>query len=78
LGQSSQEPAAITFKIPVNVNNGSILHWSENTQNTQKVLVTDNSVRVDRLNITVLDRFGVILNNNGIDWSFTLEIESDT
>jgi hypothetical protein len=40
--------------------------------------VTDRGVRLDRLNITVLDRYGNIINNNGIDWSFTLEIEADT
>jgi hypothetical protein len=29
------------------------------------------------LAIQVLDQFGNILNNNGIDWSFTLEIDCD-
>jgi len=78
LGQSSLEPSQITFKLPLNVNSGGILQWSELSQFTQKVLVTDRGVRLDRLNITVLDRYGNIINNNGIDWSFTLEIEADT
>lgn len=78
LGQSSLEPSQITFKIPINVGSGGIVQWTELSQFTQKVLVTDRGVRLDRLNVTVLDRFGKILNNNGIDWSFTLEIEADT
>jgi hypothetical protein len=78
LGQSSLEPSQITFKLPLNVNSGGILQWTELSQFTQKVIVTDRGVRLDRLNITVLDRYGNILNNNGIDWSFTLEIEADT
>ena len=78
LGQSSLEPSQITFKLPLNVNSGGILQWTELSQFTQKVIVTDRGVRLDRLNITVLDRYGNIINNNGIDWSFTLEIEADT
>ena len=78
LGQSSLEPSQITFKLPLNVNSGGILQWTELSQFTQKVIVTDRGVRLDRLNITVLDRYGNIMNNNGIDWSFTLEIEADT
>lgn len=78
LGQSSLEPNQITFKIPVTVGSGSIMHWSENSQDEQYVKVTDRGPRLDRLNITVLDRFGAPMNNNGLDWSFTLEIEADT
>jgi hypothetical protein len=39
--------------------------------------VTDSAARVDRLNILVVDRFGQPMNNNGLDWAFTLEIKSD-
>lgn len=78
LGQSSLEPSQITFKLPLNVTSGGILQWTELSQFTQKVIVTDRGARLDRLNITVLDRYGNIINNNGIDWSFTLEIEADT
>ena len=78
LGQSSLEPSQITFKIPITYSANGIVQWTELNQFTQKVLVTDRGVRLDRLNVTVLDRFGNILNNNGLDWSFTLEIEADT
>jgi hypothetical protein len=78
LGTSSLEPAQITYKIPVSVQNGSILQWAENTQHEQILMVTDNAARVDRLNVMVVDRFGQPLNNNGLDWSFTLEVLADT
>lgn len=78
LGTQSLEPRQITFKVPVTVGSGSIMHWTENTQNNQLVEVTDRGVRLDRLNIQVQDRFGNLLNNNGLDWSFTIEIEADT
>jgi len=77
IGQSSLEPSQITFKIPVNVPSGSIMQWSEYSQNSQIVNVSDRNLRVDRLNVTILDRFGNILNNNGLDWSFSIEVESD-
>lgn len=77
LGTSSLDPVQITYKMPVNVGSGSILHWTENTQNEQVICVTDSAARVDRLNIIVNDRFGQPLNNNGLDWSFTLEVKSD-
>ena len=78
LGTQSQEPRQITFKMPLTVGSGSIMHWAENSQNNQLVEVTDRGVRLDRLNIQVHDRFGNLLNNNGLDWSFTIEIEADT
>jgi hypothetical protein len=78
LGTSSIENSQITFKVPLTVGSGSIMQWAENSQYHQLVKVTDRGVRLDRLNIQVLDRYGNLLNNNGIDWSFTLEIESDT
>jgi len=78
LGQSSLEPSQITFKLPLNVNSSGILQWAELSQYRQVVPVTDRGARLDRLNITVLDRYGNIINNNGLDWSFTLAIEADT
>jgi hypothetical protein len=76
IGTSSPEVSQSTFKIPLNVTTGNIL-WKENSENSQVIQVTDCGNRVDRLSIQVLDQFGNILNNNGIDWSFTLEIDCD-
>jgi hypothetical protein len=77
LGASSPEAYKSTFKIPNNVTSGGILYWAENSQDSQIVQVTDSSNRVDRLIIKVTDRFGEPLNNNGIDWSFSLEVDCD-
>lgn len=78
LGQSSLEPAQITYKVPLSVGSGGVQQYAEAATHVQKIEVTDRGVRLDRLNIEVQDRFGALLNNNGIDWSFTLEIEADT
>ena len=77
IGTSSLEPSQITYKVPVNGAVENVIYWNENSQFTQKINVSDDRSRVDRLNITVLDRFGNILNNNGIDWSFSIEVESE-
>jgi hypothetical protein len=78
LGQSSLEPAQITYKVPLSVGSGGVQQYAEAATHVQKIEVSDRGVRLDRLNIEIQDRFGNILNNNGIDWSFTLEIEADT
>ena len=79
VGTASLDPQQITYKVPV-INNtyGAVIQYAEGSNWEQKVIYTSRSNRLDRLTITVLDRFGNILNNNGLDWSFTLEIESDT
>jgi len=77
IGPSSLEPSQITYKIPVNGAVGNVIYWNENSQFYQNIKVTDRNARVDRLNITVNDRFGNPMNNNGLDWSFSLNIKSD-
>jgi hypothetical protein len=79
IGASSLEPnVPITFKVPITVSNTNIQTFSAGNQWEQRVNIYDPNVRIDRLNIKVIDRFGGQLDNNGIDWTFTLEIESDT
>ena len=78
IGTASLDPQQITYKVPLTTGSGTIIQYSEGSTWPQKVIYTDRSNRLDRLTIVVLDRFGNIINNNGIDWSFTLEIESDT
>ena len=78
LRNSSLEPSFITFKIPLTVASGGIQYYSEKTQFGQELQIFDRMIMFDRLDIQVRDRFGQQLNNNGIDWSFTIEIESDT
>jgi hypothetical protein len=76
-GTSSKENTLGTFKIPINVASGSILQWGDNAQNEQFIIATDKSKFIDRIIVKVIDRYGNLMNNNGIDWSFTLEIVSD-
>jgi hypothetical protein len=81
LGTSSQDISQTTFKVPIALpvpQYNNVFYWAEQSQNEQLVCVTDSGARVDRLNIQVLDRYGQQLNNNGVDWSLTLEIKSDT
>jgi hypothetical protein len=76
LSLSSSELARISFKIPVNSANGVIHFYSENVQFAQVVDVP-GSVILDRFDIEVHDRFGNVLNNRGVDWSFTVALESN-
>ena len=78
LAVSSTESQLVTFKIPVNVGSGQILHWAQNSQDTQIIQVCRPLESIDRFIIQVYDRFGNVLDNNGLDWSFTMEIKSDT
>jgi hypothetical protein len=73
IGRPSLDPSKSTFKIPIN--GGSVIQWAENNQDDQSIMVHDNA-SVDRLNVTVYDRYGQPLNNNGLDWSFTLRFSS--
>lgn len=74
IGTSSPENSQVTFKIPLGTQSNGVAYWSEFAQNTQIFRIQDYS-RMDHLNITVLDRFGTILNNNGLFWSMTLEFD---
>lgn len=75
---SSTEGQLVTFKVPLDVASGQILHWSENSRDTQVIPIRYTVETIDRLIIQVYDRFGNIIDNNGIDWSFSLQIKSDT
>ena len=55
----------------------SLLQFEFNSKgNRQKILVSDRGPRVDRLNVTVRDFLGYVLNNNGLDWAFSMDILS--
>jgi hypothetical protein len=64
--------------VPITVPSGGVQFYQEQTGFKQSVEVTDRNILFERIDLQVLDRFGQPLNNNGLDWSFTLEIESDT
>jgi hypothetical protein len=78
LRNSCMEPYACTFKIPITVQKGGVQNYLADSTFKQSIEIFDPNYRIDRLNIQVRDRFGNPLSNNGIDWSMTLEMESDT
>jgi hypothetical protein len=78
IGESSLEPVQISFKIPLSGTTNGVMFWTEGTQHQQIIDVTARGVRVDRLNVVVLDRFRNRLNNNGVDWSLSIDMVSDT
>jgi hypothetical protein len=77
LAPSSQEAIQSTFKIPLTATFGGI-QSIDYSNNRQIVTVTDSSCIIDRLIIKIVDRWGNTLNNNGIDWSMTIEMCSDS
>jgi hypothetical protein len=72
LGTPSYESYQITFKIPLNTITNSVAYWAENVQNRQQINLSSN-LRLDYINFSFIDRFGNTLDNNGSDWSATLE-----
>jgi hypothetical protein len=80
---SSMEPAPITFKIPTRIPpefkaGRHITYFAANTDFNQSVRVYERTQSFMSITAQVLDRFGQLLNNNNVDWSFSIEIESDT
>lgn len=71
LSTSSSETPAITFKIPLDASKNVIYYYTEMNNFTQFFEVTDGS-NIDRFDIEVRDRFGNIMNNNGVDWTFSI------
>lgn len=76
LRSSSAEPSHITFKVPVNPSippYHTIYYTSDNTFR-QTVYNSDMGQKFQTLQIQVYDRFGNLVDNNGKNWSMTLEI----
>jgi hypothetical protein len=72
-GISSQDIKQCTYKIPIESN---VIFWTTNNYNKQIVVNQNRHFPLDKLNISVLDQYGNQLDNNGIDWSMSLEINS--
>ena len=71
IGRSSQEPQQITYKIPIQ---SGTTYWTNNNVNRQIVNNQNAVFPFSRMNISVFDKFGNLLNNNGRDWSFTIKV----
>lgn len=77
LSVSSLEATPSTFKIPITTTFGNT-QSIDYSNNLQCVKITDSSCVVDRLILKVVDRWGNVISNNGLDWSMTVEFTSDS
>lgn len=67
----------MTFKIPFNASSGSIFYTAENISYSHYVEISDDSFILNNLQIQVYDQFNNLLDNNGMNWSFTLAFQFD-
>lgn len=77
-GISSQDIKQCTYKIPIQPETSNVIFWNKNNYNNQLVLNQNRHFPLEKLNISVLDQYGNQLDNNGIDWSMSIEINSSS
>ena len=65
------------FKIPMNCIYGMTYFFQENLNFKQEVEITDKNFRLTDITITIFDRYGKNIENNGLDYSLSLLIEYD-
>ena len=65
------------FKIPMNCIYGMTYFFQENLNFKQQVEITDKNFRLTDLTVTIYDRYGKNIENNGLDYSLSLLIEYD-
>lgn len=71
IGTSSNENQKITYKVPIS---SSKTFWTNNSFNKQLIFNQNSQFPLNRLNVQVLDQFGNKIDNNFLDWSFTLKV----
>ena len=74
---TNQNQSNCSFKVPLNAVSNTIYYFSQNNSYTSWINVSDNNFVLDKLNVSIYDRYSNNLNPNGGDWSFTLRIDSD-
>jgi hypothetical protein len=74
---TNQNQSNSSFKVPLNCVTNSIYFFNQNTSYTPFINVSDNNFVLDKLVVSVFDRYGNNLNPNGGDWSFTIRIDTD-
>ena len=67
----------LSFKIPLNCVNGSVLYYGESSTFIQTISITDPKFVLHQMNIMILDRFGFPINGGNAHYSFTLGINFD-
>ena len=76
LSSNSTNNKLISFKMPLNVQNGMLYYQADQTSFHQFVEITDQNFVLNRIQLQVYDRFNCPVMNNGVDWSFTLAVLS--
>ena len=74
---SDQSGLNSTFKIPLNCIYGMTYFFQKNLNFEQELEIRDKGMILNELNITIFDRYGKNLDNNGLDYSLSLLIEYD-
>lgn len=65
------------FKIPLNTNYGNInYYFSHRSENEQSLVINDSNFIFNKLNVIFFDRFGYLLTNYNVDYSFSISINS--
>jgi hypothetical protein len=77
-GISSQDIKQCTYKIPVQPETSNVIFWNKNKYNKQIVCNQNIQFPLSKLNISVLDQYGNQLDNNGVNWSMSIEIDSSS
>jgi hypothetical protein len=75
IGISSQDSKKCTYKIPMQPQTSNVIFWTPNKYNTQIVDNQNKQFLFEKLNISILDQYGNQLDNNGKDWSMTIETD---
>jgi hypothetical protein len=75
IGISSHDIKKCTYKIPMQPQTSNVIFWTPNKYNTQIVDNQNKQFLFEKLNISVLDQYGNQLDNNGKDWSMTIETD---
>lgn len=76
ISSNSTNNKLISFKMPLDVQNGMIYYKAEQTSFHQFVEITDQNFVLNRIQLQIYDRFNCPVSNNGVDWSFTLAVTS--
>ena len=66
-----------SFKLPITEDNGSLYFYLEQQFVTQTIHVNGNVSELSHIKLRVTDRYGATVDNNGRNWSFLLEVETD-
>ena len=65
-----------SFKIPLNAVNNVVYFFGEENSFSQSLDITNPTFVISQIKVKLIDRFGNVLDNNGVDYSFSLEFFS--